>query len=366
MTKDVTAKNGLHYKGQSFENHCVLHGSKAIGVTRSITNCPIKIFDFTSEHDLEFAVLIWSATSLDLPLEINERPSATVVIAAPLPTSEPTTTPTSSPTAPDLVSFTENQGHTVTEGDSIVLSFKRTRIHGSRTVYCIPEQWTATAGVDFVSLPKKVVLADGESTGFCEIQTLLTPESEFSERFRVKLVDVRQTVLDQAVVIIKDSYSGPAVWPTVPIVTGSHMAGSELNCVTCCEPEHPDFTKTKSLCEGISPGYYEWQHKAPNGRWTALVKSVSIAAFPVDQKLLDQAYVKPGVEVRCTAFPRNIGGSIGVPSTSQSVVVSSSSGTCNTAEYGAMIAERFEAHIEHTGFGDYFTITALIPASDGM
>ncbi|XP_033106875.1 extracellular matrix protein 3-like [Anneissia japonica] len=257
---------------------------------------------------------------------------------------------------------------------------------------------SAKSGYDYDALSRKLVFGFNVSEISVDVDILYDDDrNEMREAFTVHLTPddnmIAEIGTNKAIVYIDQTGGNVAgiTFPSPPVVVSlldyddatagivEPMPGYPVVCVTPCNPKHPDFAVTGSICinEGVNDTLtqFRWMVSAPtaaNGA-TSPLREVSSNTFFTSTKeiTLDSIYFAPGSRVQCSARAVNNLGDPGREYMSDPVTISKSDGLCMPRTPGAVGAEPFTAKLRYTGPTDsehpnMIKLTVTMPHTDGM
>ncbi|XP_062275710.1 FRAS1-related extracellular matrix protein 2b isoform X1 [Scomber scombrus] len=256
---------------------------------------------------------------------------------------------------------------------------------------------SATSGEDYHPISEEIVFKEGDTEHYVEVEILYDGVREMREALTVHLKPdenmVAETKMSKAIIYIEETSSmADVTFPSVPrLVSLLHyddidrtrdslpVAGYPVICVTACNPKHPDYDKTGSICvsENINNTltHYRWLVSAPTGSdgVTSPMREVDFDTFFTSSKLitLDSVYFQHGSRVQCAARAVNSNGDEGLELSSPIVSISMDEGMCQPGVVGTVGAEPFSAKLRYTGAEDtdhpnLIKLTITMPHIDGM
>ncbi|XP_053176422.1 FRAS1-related extracellular matrix protein 2b [Scomber japonicus] len=256
---------------------------------------------------------------------------------------------------------------------------------------------SATSGEDYHPISEEIVFKEGDTEHYVEVEILYDGVREMREALTVHLKPdenmVAETKMSKAIIYIEETSSmADVTFPSVPrVVSLLHyddidrtrdslpVAGYPVICVTACNPKHPDYDKTGSICvsENINNTLtrYRWLVSAPTGSdgVTSPMREVDFDTFFTSSKLitLDSVYFQHGSRVQCAARAVNSNGDEGLELSSPIVSISMDEGMCQPGVVGTVGAEPFSAKLRYTGAEDtdhpnLIKLTITMPHIDGM
>uniref|UniRef100_A0A3Q1JRS7 Calx-beta domain-containing protein n=1 Tax=Anabas testudineus TaxID=64144 RepID=A0A3Q1JRS7_ANATE len=256
---------------------------------------------------------------------------------------------------------------------------------------------SATSGEDYHPISEEIVFKEGDTEHYVEVEILYDGVREMREAFTVHLKPdenmVAETKMSKAIIYIEETNTmADVTFPSVPrVVSLLHyddidrtrdslpLAGYPVICVTACNPKHPDYDKTGSICvsENINNTLtrYRWLVSAPTGPdgVTSPMREVDFDTFFTSSKLitLDSVYFQAGSRVQCAARAVNSNGDEGLELSSPTVSISMDRGMCQPRVAGTVGAEPFTAKLRYTGAEDtdhpnLIKLTVTMPHIDGM
>ncbi|KAM9456047.1 FRAS1-related extracellular matrix protein 2a [Clarias gariepinus] len=257
---------------------------------------------------------------------------------------------------------------------------------------------SAVSGEDYHPISQDVEFKEGEREHFVEVEVLFDGAREMREAFTVHLKPDENMVAEiqrsKAIVYIEETNSmADVTFPSLPhVVSLLHYdevrrtthnarppAGYPVVCVTACNPRHPEFEKTGSICasEHINDTltHYRWLVSAPTGAdgVTSPMREVDIDTFFTSSKIitLDSIYFQAGSRVQCAARAVNSDGDEGLELSSPIVSISTEEGMCHPHKVGTVGAEPFSAKLQYTGSEDpehanLIKLSVTMPHTDGM
>uniref|UniRef100_A0AAQ6ISN3 Calx-beta domain-containing protein n=1 Tax=Anabas testudineus TaxID=64144 RepID=A0AAQ6ISN3_ANATE len=252
---------------------------------------------------------------------------------------------------------------------------------------------SATSGEDYHPISEEIVFKEGDTEHYVEVEILYDGVREMREAFTVHLKPdenmVAETKMSKAIIYIEETNTmADVTFPSVPrVVSLLHyddidrtrdslpLAGYPVICVTACNPKHPDYDKTGSICvsENINNTLtrYRWLVSAPTGPdgVTSPMREVDFDTFFTSSKLitLDSVYFQAGSRVQCAARAVNSNGDEGLELSSPTVSIR----MCQPRVAGTVGAEPFTAKLRYTGAEDtdhpnLIKLTVTMPHIDGM
>lgn len=255
---------------------------------------------------------------------------------------------------------------------------------------------SAKADLDFAPLSKVLLFRKNVTRIEVKIKILLDKEREVREAFTVHLSkDSNRVALiekNKVIVYIQENLHRTGVtFPLIPTVVSLRdyddisqspakpIQGYPLICVTACDPKHPRYPETGSLCarQSIdnSRTWYRWEVAAATGPdgVTNDFRSIDSETFFASSNIitLDSIYFGPGSRVRCTARAMTYKNYKGLESTSNPVTISRKEGLCLPQKMGDIGSEAFSAQITYTGsenlkYPNMIRVQVLVPHIDGM
>ncbi|KAF5898203.1 FRAS1-related extracellular matrix protein 2-like, partial [Clarias magur] len=257
---------------------------------------------------------------------------------------------------------------------------------------------SAVSGEDYHPISQDIEFKEGEKEHFVEVEVLFDGAREMREAFTVHLKPdenmVAEIQMSKAIVYIEETNSmADVTFPSLPHVlsllhydevrrTKHHAhppAGYPVVCVTACNPRHPEFEKTGSICasEHINDTltHYRWLVSEPTGAdgVTSPMREVDIDTFLTSSKIitLDSIYFQAGSRVQCAARAVNSNGDEGLELSSPIVSISTEEGMCHPRKVGTVGAEPFSAKLQYTGSEDpehanLIKLSVTMPHTDGM
>ncbi|XP_013413797.1 FRAS1-related extracellular matrix protein 2-like [Lingula anatina] len=251
-------------------------------------------------------------------------------------------------------------------------------------------------GNDYHGFSKELEFGLNVSRHVIKVEVLYDGEREMREAFTVHIKPDRNMVADvqmnKAIVYIEEmNKMADVTFPSPPMVVSlrnyddaknappNPVQGYPVICITPCNPKHPEYYKTGSLCtsEGINDTQtiFRWRVSAPSyldGVTSELNDVSSNTFFTNTHKItLDSIYFSGGSRVQCAARAVNEDGDPGLELLSPVVTVSSDEGICMPRVMGSVGAEPFTAKLRYTGPGDpthpnMVRLSVTIPHRDGM
>lgn len=256
---------------------------------------------------------------------------------------------------------------------------------------------SAKSGVDYNPLSQRLVFGFNVSEMFVDIDVLPDVDrNEMREAFTVHLTMdenmIAEIQMNKAIVYIEqEGQLSGVTFPSTPVVVSLldydniELArdfpprGYPVVCVTPCNPKHPDFATTGSICtnEGVNDTLTEfrWLVSAPTtaAGVTYPLRDVESNTFFTDSSMitLDSIYFGPGSRVQCSARAVSNQGDPGRSHLSIPVTISSDEGICLPRLAEAIGAEPYTAKLKYTGPGDLehpnkLRLTVTMPHIDGM
>ncbi|XP_071950665.1 extracellular matrix protein 3-like [Antedon mediterranea] len=257
---------------------------------------------------------------------------------------------------------------------------------------------SAKSGYDYDAFSKRLVFGFNVSEIPVDVDILYDSDrNEMREAFTVLLTPDQNNIAElgdsKAIVYIDQTGGNVAgiTFPAPPVVVSllnyddatngivEPVPGYPVVCVTPCNPKHPDFAVTGSICttEGVNDTMtqFRWMVAAPsaaNGA-TSPLREVSSNTFftSTNQLTLDSIYFAPGSRVQCSARAVSNLGDPGREYMSDPVIISKSEGLCMPRTPGAVGADPFTAKLRYTGPADpdhpnMIKLTVTMPHTDGM
>ena len=189
------------------------------------------------------------------------------------------------------------------------------------------------------------------------------------------------------VTILDKEATGSLVLPAPPTVVSladfdnpkdaaEPKPGYPLLCLTPCDPQHPNYEETQSLCEeaGINSDLvrYKWEVATPDSSNFERIQDITPWTNP-RAKVLDSIYFSRKFRVRCVAQAYSSEGKGGTPLRSASAKISSE-GYCHNplvAGSSGFQAQNFQAELEYLDHNDpdhpnTVHITVEVPHEDGL
>ncbi|XP_033631977.1 extracellular matrix protein 3-like [Asterias rubens] len=256
---------------------------------------------------------------------------------------------------------------------------------------------SAKSGVDYNPLSQRLEFGFNVSRLFVEIDVLADGDrNEMREAFTVHLtmdeMMVSEIQMNKAIVYIEqEGQLSGVTFPSTPVVVSLldydnvevarelPPRGYPVVCVTPCNPKHPDYATTGSICtnEGVNDTLTEfrWLVSAPTtaGGVTYPLKDVESNTFftSTDMITLDSIYFGPASRVQCAARAVSNLGDPGREHYSLPTTISSDEGICLPRLANAIGAEPYAAKLRYTGPGDAehpnkLKLTVTMPHVDGM
>ncbi|XP_030632075.1 FRAS1-related extracellular matrix protein 2b isoform X3 [Chanos chanos] len=254
---------------------------------------------------------------------------------------------------------------------------------------------SASSGEDYHPISQDIEFKEGDTQHFVEVEIIYDNIREMREAFTIHLKPdenmVAETQMSKAIIYIEETNSmADVTFPSVPMVVSLLQyddisrnslpaAGYPVVCVTACNPKHPDFDKTGSICvsENINDTLtrYRWLVSAPTGTdgVTSPMREVDFNTFFTSSKFitLDSIYFQAGSRVQCAARAVNSNGDEGLEVSSTIVSISMEEGMCQPRVLGTVGAEPFSAKLRYTGADDpdhpnLIKLTVTMPHIDGM
>ncbi|XP_076321017.1 FRAS1-related extracellular matrix protein 2-like [Tachypleus tridentatus] len=255
---------------------------------------------------------------------------------------------------------------------------------------------SAKSGKDYVPFSRELEFGQNVSRIIVEIEILYDEDKEHREALTLHLRPDRDMIADiedsKVIIYIQEvNIVADVTFPFEPMVvslkdyddaasaSSSPIPGYPVVCVTSCNPKHPDYDRTGTLCssEGINDNLTEfrWRVAAPSGHdgVTNELKNIESRTFftGTHDITLDSIYFAPGSRVQCIARAVNQDGDPGLELESTIVVISHYGGLCSPRIEGSTGAEPFTARMRYTGpddqdYPNLIKLTIVIPHRDGM
>jgi len=262
----------------------------------------------------------------------------------------------------------------------------------SASILLTTRDGSAKSGTDYYPISKSLTFHPRSKE--LEAQVTIRPSSSDDsreERFYLSMQS-KGTESQEVTIVIRSKIHEAMVLPSQPVVVSllhyDNASGAEstpeigypLVCISPCERRHPQYEKTKILCENknITINYF-WEVATPN-EWHPLrynpFKRLSKATIytEVEAKVLDPIYFASSFRVRCGTQPKKPNGRLGVPITSQHVTVSAAKGFCKKGDNldgSDFVSHVFNANLKYVNATseqnpNTVHIKIEIPHSDGM
>ncbi|XP_064636452.1 FRAS1-related extracellular matrix protein 2-like [Lineus longissimus] len=255
---------------------------------------------------------------------------------------------------------------------------------------------SAKSGTDYIGFSDDLVFGANVSEIVLDVEISYDGKREMNEAFSIQLQRDRNNVaslgLVRTTVYIEEmSLMADVTFPTRPMVLSLRdydnienrddepVPGYPLVCLTPCNPRHPDFSKTGSLCDrqniNDTMTEFRWRVAAPdNFGISSRMKDVTHRTFMTrtDSITLDSIYFAPGSRVSCGARAVSNEGNPGLELLSAPVTIAQDNGICMPRIMGSFGAEPFSAKIKYTGAEDgaenanKIKLTVTVPHRDGM
>ncbi len=256
---------------------------------------------------------------------------------------------------------------------------------------------SAKSGVDYNPLSQQLEFGFNVSELFVDIDVLADGDrNEMREAFTVHLtmdeMMIAEIQMNKAIVYIEqEGQLSGVTFPSTPIVVSLldydnvevarelPPRGYPVVCVTPCNPKHPEYATTGSICtnEGVNDTMTEfrWLVSAPttDRGVTYPLRSVESNTFftSTDMITLDSVYFGPGSRVQCVARAVSNLGDPGRQHYSLPTTISTEEGICLPRQTDAIGAEPYAAKLRYTGPGDQehpnkLKLTVTMPHVDGM
>ncbi|BFZ14656.1 hypothetical protein BsWGS_17695 [Bradybaena similaris] len=254
---------------------------------------------------------------------------------------------------------------------------------------------SADAGKDYNGFFKELVFGANMSRIDVDIEILYDGQKEVREVFSVHLKTRSGTAKIEnakAIIYIEERTKvADVTFPDRPMVISLRdydnaesaeeqpVQGYPLVCVTTCNPRHPNYLKTRALCEteGINDTQtlFRWRVSAPSGQdgVTSDLQDVEANTFFTTTRgiTLDSIYFAGGSRVQCGSRAVNTDGDPGLETLSEAVTINRESGICEARIMDSVGAEPFTAKMRYTGPSDpdhpnKVRLTVIIPHRDGM
>ncbi|KAK3090989.1 hypothetical protein FSP39_016284, partial [Pinctada imbricata] len=360
-----------------------------------IKNCTVGIVDDTiNEEDEVFNLRLAEARgSIQVPANIGtiNKTAITITNHEDVPTVQF-----------EEAAYTVHEASSEEDTHTINIMVVRTGdLNSMSSIRCSTRDGSAHSGVDYSPKSDVLEFKPGDSQVVFSITILYNSAIEWHESFSVVLGpdDPTGAVLGPnsvtTVTILDDKISGSLVLPAPPVVVSLlhyddvHIGlmkdpspGYPLVCVTPCDPHHPSYSTTHSICKeaGINQKniVYRWEVAMPtagSGTRTPFVMVTDNTIFTsVDKMVLDSIYFRPFFRVRCTAQPLHANGNPGIPLRSKDAKISNTNGICNAPVFQGIPnsygAQSFLATLEYVGPADKehpntIHINIQIPHQDG-
>ncbi|XP_076876248.1 FRAS1-related extracellular matrix protein 2a isoform X2 [Brachyhypopomus gauderio] len=271
-------------------------------------------------------------------------------------------------------------------------------LSGTSVVRVHTKDASAVSGEDYHPVSQDVEFKEGERTHVVEVEVLFDDLREVREAFTLHLKPdehmVAETQATKAIVYIEEASSMvDFTFPSRPhVVSLLHYgdvrrgrlysqtpAGYPVICVTACDPKHPEYAQTGSICasERINNTLtrYRWLTGTPRGPDIVAdpMREVDFDTFFTSTKMitLDSIYFQAGSRVQCSARAFGSDGAEGLELSSPVVSISMDEGMCQRRTAGMVGAEPFSAKLRYTGAEDpghanLVKLSVTMPHVDGM
>ncbi|XP_038062968.1 extracellular matrix protein 3-like [Patiria miniata] len=256
---------------------------------------------------------------------------------------------------------------------------------------------SAKSGIDYNPLSQRLEFGSNVTELFVDIEILPDQDrNEMREAFTVHLtmdeMMVAEIQMNKALVYIEqEGQQSGVTFPSAPVVVSLldydtvELArdfpprGYPVVCITPCNPKHPDYATTGSICtnEGVNDTLTEfrWLVSAPTtaAGVTYPLRDVESNTFFTDSNMitLDSIYFGPGSRVQCAARAVSNQGDAGREHSSLPVTISTEEGVCLPRLAEAIGAEPYTAKLKYTGPTDLehpnkLKLSITMPHVDGM
>ncbi|XP_033743920.1 LOW QUALITY PROTEIN: extracellular matrix protein 3-like [Pecten maximus] len=256
---------------------------------------------------------------------------------------------------------------------------------------------SARAGQDYNGFSRVLVFEEGMSRLDVEVEILFDDMKENREVFTVHLranhnmvAEVRRNA--KAMVYVEENKKiMDVVFPTLPIVVSLRdyddplgnsddpVHGYPVICITPCNPKHPDFATTGTLCQSQEINdtltKFNWRVAPPSGPdgVTKPLRQLETSTFFASTRgiTLDSIYFNRGSKVQCLARAVNFDGDPGREIESTPITISTDEGLCPPRNPASIGSEPFSSRLRYLGANDpvhpnMVQVTITIPHHDGL
>ncbi|XP_067004109.2 FRAS1-related extracellular matrix protein 2 [Anabrus simplex] len=244
----------------------------------------------------------------------------------------------------------------------------------SAVIHVYTKDGSAKSGEDYIGKSAELEFHPNVSEVNFKVEILYSKEREITETFTVHLntdlkSKVKITENKFTVYIEEESIAMGLTFPAPPVVISLRdytnisssqveiMAGYPLICVTACNPQHPEYEETASLCAEAAIvntlTEYRWYISSSPDGFRGMRPITNQVFFASSRRLvLDSVFFSAGNTVQCGVRAVNSEGISGIQLMSKPIIISKVLGMCKPPSAAAIGAEPFSAKLRITGADD--------------